>query len=373
MVSSKSSTSKDEELLKKPYVRLAKFWEPLKDRPGYVRCNLCHRRCIIAPGRYGVCGVRKNINGKLYVLVYGLLTAMNIDPIEKKPLMHFYPGSSVLSISTVGCNFFCKFCQNWEISQSRLEKGLYGTYKTPEEVVKTALEWGADGITYTYNEPTVFYEFMYDTAKLAKKHGLFNTMVTNGYMTPEAVRDIGPYMDAATVDFKGGGNKEFYRKYMGVPDPEPIFETILEMKKMGWWIEITNLVVPKVGDKEEDVRRLARWIVENLGDETPFHLLRFHPDYLMMDFPPTPVKTLERLAKVAMEEGLKHVYIGNVPGHPLEHTYCPRCGYPVIERIGFTIVAWKLKEGNRCPRCGYKLNIRGEFRGGKTRFPFSVL
>ena len=373
MVPSESTSSKDKELLKKPYVRLARFWEPLKDKPGYVRCNLCHRRCIIAPGKYGVCGVRKNIDGKLYVLVYGLLTAMNLDPIEKKPLMHFYPGSTVLSISTVGCNFFCKFCQNWEISQSRLERGLYGEYKSPEEVVKAALEWKADGITYTYNEPTIFYEFMYDTAKLAKEKGLFNTMVTNGYMTPEAIKELGPYMDAATVDFKGGGNKEFYRKFMGVPDPDPIFDSILEMKKQGWWIEITNLVVPKVGDKEEDIRRLSRWIIENLGDETPFHLLRFHPDYLMRDFPVTPVKTLEKLAKIAIDEGLKHVYIGNVPGHPLENTYCPRCGYPVIERIGFSIVAWKLKKGNVCPRCGYKLNIRGEYRGKNLRFPLSLL
>ncbi len=363
MARSEGGSRGDEELLGKPYVRLARFWEPVPGKPGYVRCNLCHRRCIIAPGRYGVCGVRKNINGKLYVLVYGLLTAMNLDPIEKKPLMHFYPGSEVLSISTVGCNFFCLFCQNWEISQSRLEKGLYGTYKTPEEVVEAALRYKADGITYTYNEPTVFYEFMYDTAKLAKKHGLFNTMVTNGYMTPEAVKELGPYMDAATVDFKGGGNREFYRRYMGVPDPEPIFETLLAMRDAGWWLEITNLVVPQVGDKEEDIRRLARWIIENLGDETPFHLLRFHPDYKMRNLPPTPVSTLERLARIAKEEGLKYVYIGNVWGHPLENTYCPRCGYPVIERQGFFITAWRLTKDNRCPRCGYRINIRGEYRG----------
>ena len=215
---------------------------------------------------------------------------------------------------------------------------------------------------------------MKDTAKLAKEMGLFNTMVTNGYMTPEAVDDIGPYMDAATVDFKGGANKEFYRKYMFVPDPSPIFETLLAMKEKGWWIEITNLVVPKVGDREEDVRKLARWIVENLGDEVPFHLLRFHPDYKMMDFPHTPVETLERLAKAAKEEGLKYVYIGNVWGHPLENTYCPRCGYPVVERYGFTITAWRLTADNRCPRCGYKINIVGRpKRLGGHRFPLGVV
>jgi len=296
-----------------------------------------------------------------------------VDPIEKKPLYHFYPGSRVLSIATVGCNFFCKFCQNWEISQSRLEKGLYGVYRTPEEVVDAALATRSDGISYTYNEPTIFFEFMYDTAKLAKKHGLFNTMVTNGYATPEAVDMLGSLMDAATVDFKGGGNKEFYRKFIGVPDPEPIFETILAMRDKGWFVEITNLVVPEVGDKEEDVRKLARWIVENLGEETPFHLLRFYPHYKMKDYPPTPVETLERLARVSMEEGLVHVYIGNVVPHELEHTYCPKCGYPVIKRYGFYIVDYRLTEDNRCPRCGYKLNIRGEYRGRRDPGLLSVL
>lgn len=348
------------QLLKRPHVKEALLWGKVEEHPGAVKCNLCHRRCIISPGKYGVCGVRKNIDGKLYTVVYGLLTAVNLDPIEKKPLMHYMPTSQVLSISTVGCNFFCQFCQNWEISQSRLEKGLYGRQFTPEDIVRIALEVGADGVTYTYNEPTIFYEFMKDTAMLAKREGLFNTMVTNGYMTPEAVDDLGSYMDAATVDFKGGANKDFYRKYMFVPDPEPIFETLLAMKDKGWWIEITNLVVPEVGDREEDVQRLARWIVENLGDEVPFHLLRFHPDYRLQHLPPTPVETLERLAKVAKDEGLKYVYIGNVWGHPLEHTYCPRCGYPVIERYGFSVTAWRLTNDNRCPRCGYKINVIGK-------------
>lgn len=368
MVSSEPA-SRGRGLLARPHVRPARLLEPVEGKEGWVRCNLCAKRCIVAPGRYGACGVRRNIDGKLYTLVYGLLTAMNIDPIEKKPLYHFHPGSRVLSISTVGCNFFCRFCQNWVISQSRLERGLYGVYKSPEEVVSAALEYEADGIAYTYNEPTIFFEFMYDTARLAKRHGLFNTMVTNGYMTPEAVDELGSLMDAATVDFKGGGNKEFYRKFIGVWDPDPIYDALLAMKDKGWFIEVTNLVIPKVGDKEEDVRRLARWIAENLGDETPFHLLRFHPDYKMLDYPPTPVSTLENLAKAAMEEGLKHVYIGNVTPHPLEHTYCPNCGYKVIERVGFTIVSWRLKEDNTCPNCGYKLNIKGYYHRRKLGFP----
>ncbi|OYT39232.1 MAG: AmmeMemoRadiSam system radical SAM enzyme [Desulfurococcales archaeon ex4484_58] len=351
------------QFLEKPGVREARFWESLGG--GRVKCNLCHKRCIIVPGAYGACGVRYNYDGKLYTLVYGLLTAANPDPIEKKPLMHFNPGSCVFSISTVGCNFYCKFCQNWLLSQTRRDR-LYGEPYEPYEVVEYAKKNGCQGISYTYNEPTVFYEFMYDTAKLAKKEGLFNTMVTNGYMTPEAIRELGQYMDAATVDFKGSGNKDFYRDFMGVIDPEPIFESILEMKRVGWWIEITDLIVPKYGDRPDDLRRLARWVVENLGEETPFHLLRFHPQYQMNNLPPTPTSILEYLAKIAKEEGLKHVYIGNVWGHKLEHTYCPRCGSLVVKRMGFYIVDWRLKEDFRCPVCGYRLNFKGRFWGSSS-------
>ena len=348
----------------RPGVSLARMWVSLSD--GRVKCNLCSRRCVIVPGAFGACGVRYNHEGALYTLVYGVLTAANRDPIEKKPLMHFHPGACVFSISTAGCNFYCKFCDNWVLSQSRWDK-LFGNLYTPEDVVEEAIESGCHGISYTYNEPTIFYEFLYDTAKLAKEKGLFNTIVTNGYMTPEAIRELRGLVDAATVDFKGGGNAEFYRKYMGVPDPSPIFDALLELKKIGAWIEITNLVVPYVGDKEEDVKKLASWIVENLGEETPFHLLRFHPDYLMQDIPSTPVETLERLARVAQEQGLKHVYIGNVWGHPLENTYCPRCGALVVERKGFFITRWRLKEGFKCPECGYRLNFRGVFHGVSYR------
>lgn len=360
--------SEDEVFLNRPGVKMARFWRSIEDNR--VVCNLCHRRCVIAPEAYGACGVRYNHNGILYTLVYGMLTAANPDPIEKKPLMHFNPGSHVFSISTAGCNFFCKFCQNWVLSQTRRER-VYGEPYEPEDVVRLAKYNGCQGISYTYNEPTIFYEFLYDVAKLAKKEGLFNTMVTNGYITPEAVRELGSLMDAATVDFKAGGNKDFYRKFMGVPDPEPIFESLLTMKKEGWWIEITNLVVPKYGDKEENTRRLARWVVENLGDETPFHLLRFHPDYLLQDLPPTPVETMEKLAEIAKQEGLKYVYLGNVWGHSLEHTYCPKCGTLVVRRTGFYIVEWKLNQDFKCPVCGYKLNFKGKFWG--TRKPMLLI
>ncbi len=356
------------DILKNPGVREAKFWVSRGD--GSVECRLCYRNCIIPPGNYGACGVRYNSSGKLYTLVYGLLTAANPDPIEKKPLMHFNPGAYVFSISTVGCNFYCRFCQNWVLSQTRRDR-IYGEPFTPEEVVEQAIRSGCQGISYTYNEPTVFYEFMYDTARIAKKNGLFNTMVTNGYMTPEAVKELDGYMDAATVDFKGGGNKDFYRKFIGISDPEKIFDTLIEMKKRGWWIEITNLVVPKYGDKVEDIDRLSKWIVENLGPETPFHLLRFHPQYMLTDVPPTPVETLERLAEKAIKNGLKHVYVGNVWGHRLENTYCPNCGELVIARRGFYILEWRLDDQFRCPKCGYRLNIRGRFYG--SRRPFLII
>lgn len=346
--------------IEKPGVREALFYERVNGNR--VKCNLCHRRCIVVDGAYGACGVRANRGGRLYSLVYGLLTASNPDPIEKKPLMHFNPGACVYSISTVGCNFYCKFCQNWVLSQSRRDS-LFGEPYEPLEVVKGALSSGCQGISYTYNEPTVFYEFMLDTAKLAKSHGLFNTMVTNGYITPEAIDLLDKYMDAATVDFKASGNREFYRSFMGVLDPEPIFQSLLEMKRKDWWIEITNLVIPYYGDKVEDFAKLAKWIVENIGDETPVHLLRFYPQYLMSDLPPTPVETLERLAKIGFEVGLKHIYVGNVGGHELENTYCPECGRLVVKRAGFYIVDWRLKENYACPHCGKKLNFRGKFWG----------
>ncbi|MFP3268505.1 MAG: AmmeMemoRadiSam system radical SAM enzyme [Desulfurococcales archaeon] len=337
-------------------VKLASLWIN-HPKDNYVKCLLCSRYCIIAPGKFGVCGVRKNVDGKLYTYVYGLLSAVAVDPIEKKPLMHYKPSSSVLSISTVGCNFFCKFCQNWEISQARLERGLYGEYMSPEEVISLAKKYKADGISFTYNEPTIFFEYMYDVARLAKEEGLFTTMVTNGYMSKEALEEFYPYLDAATVDFKASGNTEFYRKYMSVPDPSPIYNFLKLLREKKVFIEVTNLIVPEIGDKEEDLRRLANWIAGELGEETPFHLLRFYPQYKMSDIPPTSVRVLEKLANIAKDAGLKHVYIGNVWGHPLENTYCPRCGKLVIEREGYLVKKNLLTEEGKCPYCGYKMNV----------------
>ncbi len=334
-----------------------------------VVCTACPRYCKLKPGQIGACGVRGNINGKLFLLNYGLIITAHIDPIEKKPLTHFMPGSSVFSIATTGCNWMCKYCQNFDISQRRRVEGWE---VTPEFLVKLAKEFGADGFAYTYNEPTIFIEFAYDVGKLAHKEGMFNTFVTNGYMTPEAVNVAAKFLDAATVDFKGNGNKKFLQRYAGVSGPEPIFETLIELKKRGVFIEITDLVVPNIGDNLEDARKLARFIVDNLGPETPLHFLRFHPDYLMRDVPPTPVELLEKHWKVAKEEGLHYVYIGNVPGHPLENTYCPKCGRKVVGRLGFHIVEWNLDEENRCKFCGHKINIKGKLNPNfdKDRFVY---
>ena len=335
------------------------FYEKIGNKT--VKCNLCSRRCIIPPGQRGFCGVRENQDGTLVTLVYGKLTSFNVDPITKKPLFHVWPGAGVASISTVGCNFRCQFCDNWVISQST---EIYGKSFTPEKVISYAKRASAQGISYTYNEPTIFYEFMYDTAKLAVKEGLFNTIVTNGYMTPEALDELAPYLLAATVDIKGNGNPDFYRKYMGVPDPSPIYDFLLELKRKGVFIEITDLVVPKYGDSLDDLRKLVRWIVENLGDEIPFHVLRFFPDYKMIDHYPTPTDTLIQHYKVAKDEGLKYVYIGNLPGHPGENTYCPSCGKLLIRRYGFDILEYNVTKDHRCPYCGHKINIIGDYVSG---------
>lgn len=336
-----------------------------------VMCTACARKCRLSPGQVGFCGVRGNKDGDLYLLNYGVLIAVNIDPIEKKPLMHFYPGSQVLSIATTGCNWACAYCQNYDISQRKIVEGFVFE---PEEIVKIAIETSANGITYTYNEPTIFIEYAHDVGVIAHRHGLFNTFVSNGYMTDEAVDYLSEFLDAITVDFKGNADNRFARRFIQIIDYEPVFNTLVELKRKKIFIEITDLVVPRVGDDLSMARKLSRWIVENLGPETPVHFLRFHPDFKMLDYPPTPVETLEKHVRVAREEGLKYVYIGNVPGHPYEHTYCPNCGRVVIARYGFEILEWNLTEDNRCKFCGYKINIVGSLKKGyspfKSRFIF---
>jgi pyruvate formate lyase activating enzyme len=345
----------------------AMLYEQLPDRK--VKCNLCARRCAIAEDGVGFCRVRKNENGKLYSLVYAKAISACVDPIGKKPLSHFHPGALVMSIATIGCNFRCKFCDNWMISQ---EKDIKGHHFPPKEVVKATRDHGCLGISYTYTEPTIFFEYAYDTAQLAKEVGFFNTFVTNGYMTPEAVKTIAPYLDAATVDFKGGGDPEFYKTFSAVPSVEPIYESLKEMKRNDIHIEITNLVVPKIGDSMERIRELAAWIRDNLGRDTPLHLLRFHPDYQLTHIPSTPVSTLEEAYKTAKEEGLDYVYLGNVPGHPCENTYCPNCNELLIKRFSFEIVKWNLTKDTRCPTCGHSIPIKGELHPSGYSYPYAL-
>ena len=337
---------------------------------GYVKCNLCGRRCKIPEGGKGFCRVRKNEGGKLFSLNYAKVCSLCVDPIGKKPLTHFHPGALVMSVATVGCNFRCKFCDNWMISQ---EKEVKGSHLPPERLVDLTLRHGCQGISYTYTEPTVFFEYALDAAKLAHGRGLFNTFVTNGYMTPEAIDLIHPYLDAATVDFKGGGDATFYREYSSVPSVEPIYESLKTLRKYRIHIEVTNLVIPKIGDSMEKIRELASWIKVNLGEDTPLHLLRFHPNYMLMDIPSTPLKTLEEAYKTAKEEGLNYVYLGNVPGHKYENTYCPNCGELVVKRFSFDIIKWRLDKDMRCPNCGYKIAIEGEFHKGGFAYPYALI
>ncbi len=330
----------------------AMLFTPLGD--DVIKCNLCARRCHIKSGNTGFCRVRKNIDGKLYSLNYAKAIAANADPMEKKPLYHFLPRRTTYSVATIGCNFACSYCLNWSISQ---EKEIVGRYLPPERVVQEALSHGCSAISYTYTEPTIFFEWAFDISRIAHGKGLKNTFVTNGYMTPEAVDAIAPHLDAATVDFKGNANEEFYRKFAQAPSVEPIFESLKEMKRKKIHLEITDLIVPKYGDSIEDAKKLAGWIVENLGQETPFHVLRFHPDYKLLDLPSTPIKSIESIVKVARDAGLKYVYGGNVPGHLAENTYCPSCGELLIERWGFSVIKWNITEDKKCPSCGTSIPI----------------
>ncbi len=332
---------------------------------GKVRCTACSRYCLLGEGQTGFCGVRKNVGGKLYLLVYGRAAALAVDPIEKKPLYHYLPGGRVLSMSTSGCSWSCSYCQNYDISQRR---EIVGEHLEPEQVVKIALESGSDGISYTYNEPSIFSEYAHDIGILAKKHGLFSTFVSNGYESEESIPYLSEFLDAISIDFKGNGNDEFGRKYIGIMSYSPVFETLKRLKSAGIYTEITDLVVPVkgLGDNLDDARTLSSWIRDNLGPNTPLHFTRFHPDYKMRDVPVTPVETLERHYEIAKEEGLRFVYVGNILGHRLENTYCPNCGKEMIERYGFQIIRNDITSEGRCPFCGEDMHI---IRNRTLNFP----
>jgi pyruvate formate lyase activating enzyme len=305
----------------------------------------------------GLCGVRQNVDGALHLLVYGRVITGHVDPIEKKPVTHYRPGSKIFSIATTGCNWLCRYCQNYDISQRRK---VEGTELSATQIVRLAKAHGAQGLAYTYNEPSIFVEFARDVGVEAHRAGLFNIFVSNGFYTQDTVRVLNQFLDCLTVDFKGNGETAFVKRFIGIPSADPIFEALKEVRdKTKIHLEITDLVVPTVGDNLDAARRLSRWIYENLGPDTPTHFLRFHPDYKMMDFPHTPIETLEKHYVVAKQEGLRYVYLGNVPGHRYENTYCADCGFPVVERYGFYITSWNLDKDNRCPKCGSKIPIIG--------------
>jgi pyruvate formate lyase activating enzyme len=340
-----------------------------KEKENIVKCFLCARRCIIADGAPGFCLVRKNQGGTLYTLNYGKIVSACVDPISKKPLSHFNPGATVMSIAAAGCNFRCQFCDNWMISQ---DKEVAGKNVSPSEIVKMAREKNCQGMSYTYTEPTIYMEYARDIAELSHQVGFFNTFVTNGYMTPDAVNAIAPYLDAATVDFKAGGDPDFYKSVSAVPSVTPIYDALKELKIHGVHIEITNLIVPKVGDDMTRIKEMAIWIKNYLGKDTPFHLLRFHPDYKMTTVPATPVETLEKAYMICKDAGLNYAYLGNVPGHPAENTYCPNCNEAVIKRYSFEITRWNLNKDMKCPVCGTSIPIKGKLHRAGSNYPYAL-
>ena len=330
--------------------REAMLWEPAGD--GRAACRLCAHRCIVAPGGRGVCAVRENRDGRLETLVYGEAVAAHVDPIEKKPLYHFLPGSKALSVAAAGCNFRCGFCQNWQISQAPRREGgaIAGEPFPPEAVVRAALDAGCRSVSYTYTEPTVFFEYAYDTARLARAAGLLNNFVTNGYLTPEALETAAPVLDAANVDLKAFRD-ETYRKVCGAR-LGPVLETVRLMRKLGVWVEVTTLVVPGLNDGTDELASIAAFIA-SVDPDIPWHISRYHPDFEYDQAPPTPAATLRAAAAIGRREGLRHVYVGNVPGEG-EDTLCASCGALLIRRRGFAVVANTLR-GSLCPSCGTAL------------------
>lgn len=325
-----------------------------------VQCRTCAHYCQIIPGGRGICAVRKNIDGKLYAFNYGKAVAVNIDPIEKKPFFHFLPGSYSLSIAAVGCNFRCLNCQNWDIAQEykgNLPAGgeVPGEDLKPEQIVNAALKNKLPSISYTYTEPTIFLEYALDTMKLAKKNGLKNVFVSNGFMSPETTELVIPYLDAINIDIKGF-SEDVYSKLCGAK-LKPVLDTARLMKKSGVWLEITTLVIPTFSDSEKTLTDIAGFIKKELGAETPWHISRFSSmiSWQLHHLPDTPLETLKAACEIGKKAGLKYVYTGNVPGAPSEDTFCPKCNALVIDRTGF-IISRHDKEG-KCPKCGQDINI----------------
>ncbi|MEW6027083.1 MAG: AmmeMemoRadiSam system radical SAM enzyme [Planctomycetota bacterium] len=321
------------------------YYRKLDD--GVVECLICPKKCKVLNQGRGVCGNKLNDDGLYYSLVYSKPCTVNIDPIEKKPFFHFLPGSKVYSLSTAGCNFGCKFCQNWQISQAKPED-LDNYILTPAQIVEQAKDNEAKVIAFTYGEPVVFYEYMYDIAELSRKEKIHSVVVTNGYINEEPLRALCQKVSAVKVDLKAFTD-EFYQKYCN-GSLQPVLDTLLVLKKIGIWYEIVVLIIPTLNDSTKEIKQMCEWIKNNLGDNVPIHFSRFHPEYKLRNLPVTPVKTLENAHQIAKDAGLRFVYLGNIANHPAESTYCPACQKPIIKRVGYYIAENLVKQG-KCPFC----------------------
>jgi pyruvate formate lyase activating enzyme len=333
-----------------------------------VRCHVCQWRCRINPGKYGVCRVRQNVDGVLQVLNYAQASSVAADPIEKKPLFHFFPGTGCFSLGTWGCNFHCRHCQNWTISCVEEPHSMVDASQVilPKDAVTAARSRGCAGISWTYNEPSIWFEYTLDSAKLAKESGLYTVYVTNGYMTPEALDSIGPYLDAWRVDIKGFSNT-LYRNLAGIPRWRGILEVAVRaQEKWEMHVEVVTNVVPTMNDDDEQLKGIACWMRDSLGELTPWHVTRFYPQHDMTHLPPTPIKMLEKAYGLGKKAGLRFIYLGNVPGHGSENTICYCCGKLVIERYGYNTRVVGLN-GSRCKFCGSELNVRTTPREVKLR------
>uniref|UniRef100_A0A7C4XLJ0 AmmeMemoRadiSam system radical SAM enzyme n=1 Tax=candidate division WOR-3 bacterium TaxID=2052148 RepID=A0A7C4XLJ0_UNCW3 len=327
----------------------ASYYEKLSQKK--IQCRLCPRECVVPNNSKGFCRARKNINGEYYTLVHSNPCAVHIDPIEKKPLFHFLPGTTALSLATAGCNFTCKNCQNWDISQASPEETT-NIEISPEKMVELAIEYKTPTIAYTYTEPSIFYEYMLDIAKIAHKKGIFNIYHSNGYLNQKPLEELIPYLDGANVDLKGF-SEEFYREITGGA-LKPVLETLKTLKKKKVWLEITNLVIPTKNDSAEMISEMCEWIKAELGEDVPIHFSRFYPHYKLQNLPPTPIETLKRATQIARKTGLQFVYIGNVPGIEEENTYCPGCKEILIHRKGYDIRKVNIKNG-RCKFCNKEI------------------
>ena len=326
---------------------------------GKTRCLACPRYCVIAPGSRGACKTKVNSEGTLCEVNYGKMSSVAMDPIEKKPLFHFMPGSWAYSIGTVGCNLMCDYCQNWQISQGDPLEFPWLTPLSPEQAVLEAKRASAKSIAYTYNEPTVVsLQWVVETARLAKSEGLKNLSITNGYWSRETRGLLVPLIDAANVDIKAFRD-EFYQKVCKVASMKPVLDTAIQLKEGGVHIELTYLVIPDLNDDEDEIREFAKWVSAEMGIDTPVHFSRFWPNYQMTDRPPTPTRTIERSREITMEEGVRFVYCGNLPGDPGESTYCPNCGELLIKRHAFDVIKCNLDKENRCSKCGEPVPVVG--------------